>query len=72
MSGQLNELGGGPSFRPFTVKTFGSNFYDLTDTLGPEFNRRTIYRLGVHSAKDPLLDAFDCSRPGDEDAAAQV
>jgi hypothetical protein len=63
VSGPLTESGGGPGFRPFTVRTFGSNFYDLTDTLGPEFNRRTIYRIAVHSAKDPLLDALDCPDP---------
>lgn len=63
-SGQLNETRGGPGFRPFTTKSFNSYFYDLTDPISPEFNRRTIYRIVVHSAKDPFLDAFDCPDPG--------
>jgi hypothetical protein len=63
VSGQLNDQLGGPSFRPFTVKVFNSNFYDLTDPIGPEFNRRTVYRMNVNSAKSPLLDALDCPDP---------
>ncbi|MBI1916038.1 MAG: PSD1 domain-containing protein [Planctomycetes bacterium] len=62
-SGELNQAVGGPSFRPFTVTVFNSHFYTLTDPLGPEFNRRTIYRMNVNSAKSPLLDAFDCPDP---------
>src|SRR5262249_17339895 len=30
---------------------------------GPEYNRRTVYRINVNSAKSPLLDAFDCPNP---------
>jgi hypothetical protein len=63
VSGQLNGQIGGPSFRPFAVKVFNSNFYDLTDPIGPEFNRRTVYRMNVNSAKSPLLDALDCPDP---------
>jgi hypothetical protein len=63
VSGQLNEERGGPSFRPFTVQVFNSNFYTLTDPIGPEYNRRTVYRMNVNSAKNPLLDAFDCPDP---------
>ncbi len=63
VSGQLNPAMGGPSFRPFTVTVFGSNIYTLTDPVGPEFNRRTIYRIHVLSAKSPLLDALDCPDP---------
>jgi hypothetical protein len=63
VSGKLNPAVGGPSFRPFTVKVFGSNFYTLTDRAEPEFNRRTVYRISVCSAKDPLLEAFDCPDP---------
>jgi hypothetical protein len=63
VSGQINDQVGGPSFRPFTVKLFNSNFYDLTDPVGPEFNRRTVYRMNVNSAKSPLLDALDCPDP---------
>jgi hypothetical protein len=63
VSGQLNEQVGGPSFRPFTVYVNNSHFYTLTDPLGREYNRRTVYRMQVDSAKSPLLDALDCPDP---------
>ncbi len=63
VSGQLNPLMGGESFRPFTVENFGSSFYRLTDSPSPEFNRRTIYRMTVHSARSPLLESLDCPDP---------
>ncbi len=63
VSGKLNPQVGGPSFRPFTVTTFNSNFYTLTDSAEPDFNRRTVYRINVQSAKSPLLEAFDCPDP---------
>src|SRR6202011_5235973 len=39
------------------------SFYTLTDSPDPEYNRRTLYRINVNSAKSPLLDAFDCPDP---------
>ena len=63
VSGELNRVVGGPSFRPFKVTVFNSHFYTLTDPPGPEYNRRTVYRMSVNSAKAPLLDAFDCPDP---------
>jgi hypothetical protein len=63
VSGRLHRSGGGPSFRPFTIKVFNSTFYELTDRDEPEFNRRTVYRMNVNSAKSPFLDAFDCPDP---------
>ena len=63
VSGELNRESGGPSFRPFKVTVFNSTFYTLTDPLGPEYNRRTVYRMNINSAKSPLLDAFDCPDP---------
>jgi hypothetical protein len=63
VSGQLNDERGGPGFRPFTVKVFNSHFYLLTDPATPEYNRRTVYRINVHSARSPLLEAFDCADP---------
>ena len=60
VSDQINDQIGGPSFRPFTVKVLNSNFYDLTDPIGPDFNRLTLgalwadARLGFGYA--PLLD----------------
>jgi hypothetical protein len=62
-SGQLNPIGGGPSFRPFTTTEFNATFYTPVDRDEPEFNRRTVYRINVNSGKDPLLDAFDCPDP---------
>ena len=63
VSGQINLQMGGPSFRPFTITEFNASFYQLVDRPGPEFNRRTVYRVNVNSGKDPLLDAFDCPDP---------
>jgi hypothetical protein len=63
VSGQLNTQMGGPSFRPFELRIFNSHFYDLNDPVGPEFNRRTVYRINVNSAKDPLLESMDCPDP---------
>jgi Protein of unknown function (DUF1553) len=63
VSGTLNLQAGGPSFRPFEVLKFPANAYEPVDKLGPEFNRRTVYRMNVNSGKEPLLDAFDCPDP---------
>ena len=64
VSGQLNAKIGGPSFRPFTVFVRNSHFYTLFDKDAPEFNRRSVYRINVHSAKSPLLQTLDCPDPG--------
>jgi hypothetical protein len=63
VSGQLNPRMGGPSYRPFTMTVFNSTFYDLIDEATPETQRRTVYRMSVNSAKNPLLDALDCPDP---------
>ncbi len=61
LSGELNPQMGGPGFRPFRhVTNGGQNEYFASDPAGAEFNRRTIYRISVHSARDPLLDSLDC------------
>lgn len=62
-AGNLNPAKGGPSYRPFTVSTYGSKFYALVDADTPDFNRRTLYRMGVHSARSPLLESLDCPDP---------
>ena len=62
-SGELNPIIGGPGFKPFTISSFNSDFYQLVDRVEPQFNRRTVYRTNVNSGKDPLLDAFDCPDP---------
>jgi hypothetical protein len=63
VSGRLNPQMGGPSYRPFTVFISNSSFYTLTDPTEPEYDRRTVYRMGVHSGRDPLLDSLDCPDP---------
>jgi mono/diheme cytochrome c family protein len=63
VSGQLNPQRGGPSFRPFDALGFPANVYVPSDKIGPQFNRRTVYRMNVNSGKEPLLDAFDCPDP---------
>jgi hypothetical protein len=62
-SGQLNLQEGGPSFRPFDALKFPANAYVPVDRIGPEYNRRSIYRMNVNSGKEPLMDAFDCPDP---------
>lgn len=62
-SGAINWESGGPGFRPFEIQKFPANAYVPVDKSGPEFNRRTVYRMNVNSGKEPLLDAFDCPDP---------
>jgi hypothetical protein len=62
-SGEINFQSGGPSFRPFKIASFNSDFYEPIDPIGAEFNRRTVYRMNVNSGKEPLLDVFDCPDP---------
>lgn len=63
ISGQLNPRMGGPSFRPFTEVVDNAHFYTLFDSDKPEFNRRTVYRMCVQSAKSHLLETLDCPDP---------
>ena len=70
-SGRLNRTMFGPSFRPFTITVFNSNIYTPTDPIGPEFERRTIYRMNVLSGKSPLLESLDCPDPGVKIPAAR-
>jgi hypothetical protein len=63
VSGQLNPRMGGPSYRPFTITVFNSTFYTLLDEAAPEMLRRTVYRMNVNSAKNPVLDSLDCPDP---------
>ncbi len=72
VSGQLNPEMGGPGFRPFKVTVSGSHFYEITDPIGPAFNRRTLYRMNVQSGKDPLLDSLDCPDPSTKTPARNV
>jgi hypothetical protein len=63
VSGQINLQAGGPSFRPFEALKFPANAYVPVDRSGPEYDRRSVYRMNVNSGKEPLLDAFDCPDP---------
>ncbi|MDR3635561.1 MAG: DUF1553 domain-containing protein, partial [Isosphaeraceae bacterium] len=63
VSGRLQRRLGGPSFRPFTITVFNSSFYNLIDSDAPDLARRSVYRINVNSAKDPLLDTLDCPDP---------
>ena len=72
VSGELNLEAGGPSFRPFKITVSNSHFYELVDSTGPEFNRRSIYRAGIQSGKDPLLDSLDCPDPSTKTPARGV
>jgi hypothetical protein len=72
VSGQLNPQMGGPGYRPFKVTVSGSHFYELIDPLGPEFNRRTLYRMNIQSGKDPLLDSLDCPDPSTKTPARSM
>jgi len=63
VSGQLNRQVGGPPYRDFTVYNFNTFFYTLIDAVGPEFNRRTLYRMWLRGNRPRLLDAFDCPDP---------
>jgi hypothetical protein len=63
-AGQLNPARGGtsvPDFRPFEYKS--TQYYEPIDPVGPEFNRRSIYRFWARGGKNPLLDTFDCPDP---------
>ncbi|MEY2409838.1 MAG: hypothetical protein QOF48_2508 [Verrucomicrobiota bacterium] len=72
VSGQLNLRMAGPGFRPFKITISNSHFYELIDSPEPEFNRRSIYRAGVQSAKDPLLDSLDCPDPSTKTPARGI
>jgi hypothetical protein len=61
LGGELNRSMGGASFRPFIHKgNGGQNEYFAADLPGPDTSRRTVYRICVHSARDPMLDSLDC------------
>jgi hypothetical protein len=64
VSGQLDRRIGGPGFRDFKVSSAGNNeTYSVFDAVGPEFNRRSLYRTSVRTGTSPLLDMLDCPDP---------
>ncbi len=64
VSGELDPRLGGPGYRDFTVSSAGNNErITVLDAVGPEFNRRTLYRMWLRGGTSPLLDLFDCPDP---------
>ena len=64
VSGELDPRLGGPGFRDFKVSSAGNNeTYTVFDAVGPEFNRRSLYRTSLRTGTSPLLDMLDCPDP---------
>jgi len=63
VSGELNDRLGGPGYQDFDTFVHNSQFYSIQDKIGPEFQRRTVYRTWIRSGRSPLLDVFDCPDP---------
>ena len=66
VAGQLNECMGGPGFQEFHLKSAPgtiTNNYDSADSIGVEFNRRTLYRAWARGGRNKLLDTLDCPDP---------
>jgi len=64
VSGELDRKLGGPGYRDFTISSAGNNeTYTVFDAVGPEHNRRSLYRTWVRTGTSPLLDLFDCPDP---------
>jgi len=62
-AGRLNPTMGGPGFKDFTTVVNNSQFYEMIDVAGSEFNRRSIYRTWIRSGTNKFLDVFDCPDP---------
>jgi hypothetical protein len=64
VAGELNAKAGGPGYRDCEeVLRSGSYSYVPADFIGPEFSRRSIYRVWTRGGRSGLLDAFDCPDP---------
>ncbi|HVC92802.1 MAG TPA: PSD1 and planctomycete cytochrome C domain-containing protein [Pirellulales bacterium] len=64
IAGELDLRLGGPGYRDFKVSSAGDNeTYTVFDAVGPDFNRRSLYRTCVRSGTSPLLDVLDCPDP---------
>jgi hypothetical protein len=63
VAGALNDQQGGPGFQEFSTFVSNSQFYVMRDPVGASFDRRSLYRTWVLSARSRLLDAFDCPDP---------
>ena len=65
VSGDLNPAFNGPSFRPFEYGDARGSLrrYLLTPADTPDHRRRTVYRMNIITAGDPMLEALDCPLP---------
>ena len=65
VSGDLNRAFNGPSFRPFEYGDARGSLkrYLLTHADTPDHRRRTVYRMNIITAGDPMLEALDCPLP---------
>ncbi len=64
VAGLLNDQRGGPSFQDFRAYVHkNAQFFDPLDQAGPQFDRRSIYRMWARGGRNPLLDTLDCPDP---------
>jgi hypothetical protein len=63
VAGELNLQMGGPGYRDFTTYIRNTQFYEMQDPVGWEYQRRTVYRTWIRSGRSGLLDVFDCPDP---------
>ena len=60
----IEPCAGGPGFRGlYGSASVGHYTYLPADPIGPEYNRRSIYRTWTRGGRNGLLDAFDCPDP---------
>lgn len=64
VAGKLNSQMSGPSFEDVAIVSHkGTTYYEPIDVDGPQFFRRTVYRLNPRGQRSALLDSFDCPDP---------
>jgi hypothetical protein len=63
LAGCLDRSLDGPGIYDFSLYVNNSHFYAMRDPVGESFDRRTLYRTWVRSARSNLLDVFDCPDP---------
>src|SRR5204862_2197501 len=63
VSEKLDPLRGGASFRPTADEVVHPQINQKRDPDDESRQRRSIYRLVINSAKDPIQDALDCPDP---------
>jgi hypothetical protein len=64
VAGLLHREIGGKGFTDYRESSgAGTTYYDPIDPVGPEFQRRSLYRFQPRGANLGLLDVFDCPDP---------